>query len=268
MGRLASKVEPVAQVSNQPAATALKSAPFQLRAGNATLMVLRLLDPSRADFAELLAEKVGQAPGFFRDAPLVLDLEALARWPAPPEVDFAAIREAVAAAGLACVGVQNGTPHLHESARKAGLAIFPMVRASKVNAAREPEPVAATPPPEPARPAALKVIRPKTRVVTEPVRSGQQIYATDADLIVLSTVNAGGEVLADGHVHVYGALRGKAIAGAAGDREARLYCQKFDPELVSIAGLFLIADQIDAGLVGQRVMVRVADGALAIDKLP
>jgi len=262
----------VAQVSNQPVATALKSAPFQLRAGNATLMVLRLLDPSRADFAALLAEKVAQAPGFFRDAPLVLDLEALARWPAPPEVDFAEIRRAAAEAGLACVGVQNGTPQLHEAARKAGLVAFPTVRANnRVNAAREPEPATApvaAPVPEAARAPALKVIRPKTKVVSEPVRSGQQVYASDADLIVLSTVNAGAEVLADGHVHVYGALRGKAIAGAAGDREARLFCQKFDPELVSIAGLFLIADQIDPSLIGQRVTVRVADGALVIDRLP
>lgn len=263
----------MAQVSNRPVATALKSAPFQLRAGSATLMVLRLLDPSRADFAALLAEKVGQAPGFFRDAPLVLDLEALARWPAPPEVDFAEIRRATAEAGMCCVGVQNGTPQLHEAARKAGLVAFPTVRANnRVNAAREPEPAAATPvaAPEPARPPApaLKVIRPKTRIVSEPVRSGQQVYATDADLIVHGTVNAGAEVLADGHVHVYGALRGKAIAGASGDREARLFCQKFDPELVSIAGLFLIADQIDPTHVGQRVMVRVADGALVIDRLP
>lgn len=258
----------MAQGSNQSAATALKSAPFQLRAGSATLMVLRLLDPSRADFGALLAEKVAQAPGFYRDAPLVLDLEALARWPAPPEVDFAAIRQAAGEAGFACVGVQNGTPQLNEAARRAGLVAFPAARASaRANAAREPEPAPASPP-EPARPTALKVIRPKTKVVTEPVRSGQQVYATDADLIVHATVNAGGEVLADGHVHVYGALRGKAIAGAAGDREARLYCQKFDPELVSIAGLFLIADQIDPQLVGQRVVVRVADGALAIDRLP
>ena len=104
-------------------------------------------------------------------------------------------------------------------------------------------------------------------MVTEPVRSGQQVYARDGDLIVLGTVNAGGEVLADGNVHIYGALRGKAIAGAAGDKDARLFCQRFDPELVSIAGLFRVADQIESDLIGQRVGVRIAGDALVFDRL-
>ncbi|MGE0714863.1 MAG: hypothetical protein AB7P02_05425, partial [Alphaproteobacteria bacterium] len=82
----------MAQASNQPAASALKSAPFQLRGGSATVMVLRLVDPARSDFAEQIVEKIGQAPGFYRDAPVIIDLEILARWPAPPAVDFAGIR--------------------------------------------------------------------------------------------------------------------------------------------------------------------------------
>jgi septum site-determining protein MinC len=277
----------LAAASNQPAATELKSAPFQLRGGSAMVMVLRLVDPARSDFGEQLAAKVAQAPDFYRDAPVILDLETLARWPAPPNVDFAALRGAIADAGLVCVGVQNGTPHLTQAARcRAGLAAFPSARpAGRANAAREPEaetaparPAAPPPAPapaaapvarEPAAPAPVvqRVVKGKTRLVTEPVRSGQQIYARDGDLIVMGTVNAGGEVLADGNVHVYGALRGKAIAGASGDREARLFCQRFDPELVSIAGLFRIADQIETDLIGQRVGIRIVDDALVIDRL-
>ncbi|MGE0714295.1 MAG: septum site-determining protein MinC, partial [Alphaproteobacteria bacterium] len=198
-------------------------------------------------------------------------------------------RAALATAGLACVGVQNGTPQLTEAARRAGLAAFPAARATgRTNAAAMPEheaEPAPAPAPAPARPApppraaaasqpapaptpaAPAQPAPRTRIVTEPVRSGQQIYARGGDLIVLGTVNAGGEVLADGNVHIYGALRGKAIAGAAGDRGARLFCQRFDPELVSIAGLFRIADQIEKDLIGQRVGVRVADDALVFDRL-
>ncbi|BBK44623.1 putative septum site-determining protein MinC [Allostella vacuolata] len=249
------------------------------------VMVLRLIDPARADFGQQLAQKVSQAPDFYRDAPVILDLETLARWPAPPNVDFAALGAAIASAGLICVGVQNGTPHLTQAARRAGLAAFPSARpAGRANAAREPdpEPAAAPPPPRAAAPpppprgrcprprtapVVQRVVKGKTRVVSEPVRSGQQIYARDGDLIVLGTVNAGGEVLADGNVHVYGALRGKAIAGASGDREARLFCQRFDPELVSIAGLFRIADQIETDLIGQRVGIRIADDALVFDRL-
>lgn len=274
------RVASLAAASNQPAATELKSAPFQLRGGSAMVMVLRLVDPARADFGQQLAAKVAQAPDFYRDAPVVLDLETLARWPAPPNVDFQALAGAVAEAGLVCVGVQNGTPHLTQAAKRAGLAAFPSARpANRTNAAAEtdsapapaPAPRAAAPAPAPAReappPVVQKVIKGKTRLVTEPVRSGQQIYARDGDLIVMGTVNAGGEVLADGNVHIYGALRGKAIAGASGDREARLFCQRFDPELVSIAGLFRIADQIEADLIGQRVGIRIVDDALVIDRL-
>lgn len=280
------RVGSLAAASNQPAATELKSAPFQLRGGSAMVMVLRLIDPARADFGQQLAAKVAQAPDFYRDAPVILDLETLARWPAPPNVDFAALRAGIADAGLVCVGVQNGTPHLTQAARRAGLAAFPSARpANRPNAAAESEPAPAAPPPPraaaPAPPAAReappareaapaivqKVVKGKTRLVTEPVRSGQQVYARDGDLIVMGTVNAGGEVLADGNVHIYGALRGKAIAGASGDREARLFCQRFDPELVSIAGLFRIADQIETDLIGQRVGIRIVDDALVIDRL-
>ncbi|ROP90545.1 septum site-determining protein MinC [Stella humosa] len=274
----------MAAATNQPAATELKSAPFQLRGGSAMVMVLRLIDPARADFGQQLAGKVAQAPDFYRDAPVILDLETLARWPAPPNVDFQALSAAIADAGLICVGVQNGTPHLTQAARRAGLAAFPSARpAGRTNAAALPDPpaeaartVAPPPPPAAAAPAPAapapapiiqRVVKGKTRVVTEPVRSGQQVYARDGDLIVLGTVNAGGEVLADGNVHVYGALRGKAIAGASGDREARLFCQRFDPELVSIAGLFRIADQIETDLIGQRVGVRIVDDALVFDRL-
>lgn len=253
------------------------------------VMVLRLIDPARADFAQQLAAKVGQAPDFYRDAPVLLDLETLARWPAPPSIDFAALSAAIAAAGLVCVGVQNGTPHLTEAARRAGLAAFPTARtAGRPNAAHEPEPdgerpapparasapapqpAPSQPAPPPTAPAAAPqrvVAKARTRVVTEPIRSGQQVYARDGDLIVLGAVNAGGEILADGNIHVYGALRGKAIAGAAGDKDARLFCQRFDPELVSIAGLFRVADQLESDLIGQRVGVRIADDALVFDRL-
>src|SRR5690606_11491090 len=123
----------------------------------------------------------------------------------------------------------------------------------------------APPPPAPAAPQRV-VAKARTRVVTEPIRSGQQVYARDGDPIVLGAVNAGGEILADGNIHVYGALRGKAIAGAAGDKDARLFCQRFDPELVSIAGLFRVADQLESDLIGQRVGVRIADDALVFDR--
>lgn len=295
------------------AADRLKSPPFQFRGGSLPAMVLRLTDPARPGLEARLAEQVGQAPGFYEGVAVLLDLAELAMHPAPPAVDFAPLKTALERLGLIPIGVQGGTAHLNELARRAGLpALKGATARANVRVAETPKAPAAPAPageapasgpaaageaekaaasaaaadaaaPDrdvardvagegparpPAAPAALKVVRPKTLVVTEPVRSGQQVYARDADLIVCATVNAGAEILADGHIHVYGALRGKALAGVAGDKGARVFCQKFDPELVSIAGHYRIADQIEPALVGGRVMVRVGDDQLAFERLP
>src|SRR5207237_3532700 len=90
------------------------------------------------------------------------------------------------------------------------------------------------PPPSPAKP----------RLITQPVRSGTQIYARGTDLVVTAPVSAGAEIMADGNIHVYAALRGRALAGADGDVEARIFCSRLEAELISIAGRYLVSDQI------------------------
>ena len=87
------------------------------------------------------------------------------------------------------------------------------------------------------------------------MRAGARIYAQGRDVICTATVNPGAELIADGHIHVYGALRGRAIAGASGFEEARIFVQNFDPELVAIAGLYRVREDVDPGLIGQRVQV-------------
>ena len=107
-----------------------------------------------------------------------------------------------------------------------------------------------------------------TRIITEPVRSGQQIYAEGGDLIVGGAGSAGAEVIADGSVHVYGALRGRAIAGARGDPTARIFCRRFEAELVACAGTYAVAEQMaeqmGAGLRGRAVQIRLDNGALRL----
>jgi septum site-determining protein MinC len=104
----------------------------------------------------------------------------------------------------------------------------------------------------------------KTKLITHPVRSGAQIYARGADLVVTSTVGAGAEIIADGHIHVYGALRGRAIAGASGDAEARIFTSRLEAELISVAGRYLVSDNIAPDYLGQPVQVALIDDRLTI----
>ncbi len=106
-----------------------------------------------------------------------------------------------------------------------------------------------------------------TKVIRTPVRSGQQIYAKDGDLVILSHVSAGAEVIADGSIHIYGTLRGRAIAGASGQREARIICHDLQAELISIAGRYWLSDQIESQFWQQRVMLSMTDESLYLETL-
>jgi septum site-determining protein MinC len=106
----------------------------------------------------------------------------------------------------------------------------------------------------------------KSRLITQPVRSGTQIYARDADLVVTAPVSAGAEIMADGNIHVYAALRGRALAGAGGDVEARIFCSRLEAELVSIAGNYLVSDQIPPEYRGLPVQIALVDDRLTIER--
>lgn len=132
-----------------------------------------------------------------------------------------------------------------------------------------PAPVAATPPPPPpprSKPARTPVHQ-LPLVITQPVRSGQVFYARRNDLIVLGSVNSGGQVVADGNIHVYGALRGRAIAGAQGAAEARIFCQKLEAELLAISGIYLVYDDIPAAHVGKAAQISLRGDACVIGPL-
>src|SRR3546814_12832473 len=100
-----------------------------------------------------------------------------------------------------------------------------------------------------------------TRIISDPVRSGQQIYVADGDLVVSTTVSPGAEVVADGCVHIYGALRGRAIAGARGETSARIFCRRFEAALVAIAGVYAVAEQMPGDLPGQPAPVVLVDSS-------
>lgn len=193
--------------------------------------------------------------------PVVLDAEQ--------QCDLKPVLALMRAVGLQPIAALDGP--LAFAARASGLAVLPrdLVSEGSSRAAPAPE-VVQPPPPEPAAPPPPQrdgAGRRPARVITDPIRSGQQIYAEGADLIVMSTVSPGAEVIADGCVHVYGQLRGRAIAGARGDDQARVFCKRMEAELLAVAGIYAVADQMKGALRGQAVQAFLAEGKLRIEKL-
>jgi septum site-determining protein MinC len=152
--------------------------------------------------------------------------------------------------------VKGGNPAHLKAALKAGLVV-----AQDVVLQRQVPPAADVAPAPPAAAVVPPQVGAEAMVVDRPLRSGQQVYARGRDLVVLAMVNPGAEVIADGHVHVYAPLRGKAIAGARGNGDARIFALSMEPELVSIAGIYRTSDvPLPADVSGKPAMVRLASG--------
>ena len=221
-----------------------------------TVMVVRagmLRDPA---FGEELQQQIGRSPRFFLNAPVVLDLK---------DAEGFTTEEAYLDAGdllrrhtLSLVGVQNALPEQLAAAAEAGLASFaPNSTQPSRRAAAPAGSSGAT---------ITQSARPSARLVTEPVRSGTQIYARGTDLVVTAAVSAGAELVADGNIHVYGALRGRALAGASGDIEARIFCSRLEAELVSIAGRYLVSEQLPQEQRGSAVQIALIDEQLTVTR--
>jgi len=225
---------------------------------------IRTLDPGA--ILDELTGRVAAAPHFFRRTAVCLDLIALEKVPEVAEIR--AVIEAVRRAGMLTIGLAGDSEGLEPVAIALDLPIIssfrPRTRAVPVlqtaqpaptTPAAEPEPA---PGPEPASAPARADSSAPALVHSQTVRSGQRIYARNRDLIVNAGVGAGAEVMADGCLHVYGSLRGRAMAGARGEAAARVFCQEFHAELVSIAGVFRVFETIPAELAGMPVQAWLA----------
>jgi len=227
--------------------------PFQIRGSLQTVLSLKLLRPEDPAFVSALVEKVAHAPDFFRNAPLVLDGAAVG---AKPAEHLAEIVARLKDHKVVPVGLQNGSPAWNDAAVALGLAIFG-VGGSSSGAERKP----AAAPDKSKAPGAGLVLR-------QPVRGGQQVVAEDGDLVVMAPVSAGAEVAAAGHIHVYAPLRGRAFAGMNGDEQAMIFCEQLDAELLSIAGIHMVNEEIDSRLLGKRVRAALAGERLKVEPLP
>ncbi len=253
---------------------------FDLKSASLPVVAVLLKTTDAAQFAAELAERVADAPGFFDNDPVLIDL-ALVR-EAEESIDFAAIVAVLREHRTLPVAVRGGNPAQMEAAHAAGLSLAPDApppRAEAPPSQEEPqEPAAETPVQvqEVIREVVheVEVVRevpvagPGTLVVDKPLRSGQQVYARGADLVVLAMVSFGAEVIADGNIHVYAPLRGRAIAGARGNTEARIFSTCMEPQLVSIAGIYRTTETaLPDEVAGRPAQVRLEGEKLFIEPL-
>lgn len=211
---------------------------FRLKGSLFTLTVIQLLHLDVALFAQQLKETVARAPKFFKFAPVVLDLSQLNTQTDFSTLDFGQLITLFREQALIPVGVRGATVEQQLKANLAGLAIL-------MDDKEKSEKNIVTPlktMPSKQKEAPLQLIPSTTKIVTMPVRSGQQVYAKNSDLIVLSSVSHGAEVLADGHIHIYGPLRGRALAGINGNTSARIFCRSLEAELISVAGHYQMSE--------------------------
>ncbi|MCK6262022.1 septum site-determining protein MinC [Vibrio sp. ZSDE26] len=212
-----------------------------LKGSSFTLSVLHLSDSEVTKTVTFLKEKVSQAPAFFTSAPVVINIAKV-----EGDIDFVALKSGIEEIGMIPVGITGSKDkRLQNLATDAGFAVM-----SATNTRQQ----------APAEMAPVKVIR-------TPVRSGQQVYAKDGDLVILSHVSAGAEVIADGSIHIHGTLRGRAIAGASGQKQARIFCNDLQAELISISGNYWLSDKIEETFWQKKVMINMDDDSLKIETL-
>ncbi|MFV0478301.1 MAG: septum site-determining protein MinC [Parahaliea sp.] len=232
----------------------MSNSDFRLKGSTVTVVVLEIHRFCAERFAVQLRERIEQAPGLFQGSPVVISFER-----AVDEAIYRDLNTLLAQcrdAGLRPIAFKGVSDAGESAAQATGLALLatagrePRQRSVSCEAS-EPKTVETTPTGKSSDHGRL------TRTITQPVRSGQQIYAEGGDLIVLSQVSEGAEVLADGNIHIYGALRGRALAGVHGDTRARIFCQQLDAELISVAGHFLLSEDLPENLQRQSAIIEL-----------
>ena len=213
---------------------------FEIKSASLPLLALRLKSADLDQLADELQAQYGEMPDFFEDDAVVLDLSALPEEAADASIDFQRLGELLHERRLRLLAVRGGNAAHSAAATDIGLLLAPDARVQAPPAPAEPVPTAKSPVDAAA---AQNLPAPGALVIDKPLRSGQQVYARGRDLVVMAMVNAGAEVIADGHIHVYAPLRGRAIAGARGWPEARILAREMRPELVSIAGVYRASDE-------------------------
>jgi len=213
------------------------------------------------EILQALEKKRDEAPQLFLNSPLVVDCKAVI--PQTVRLDYAALHLGLRELGFVPVGIRHVNVDITELLIAAGWALLRDSTARQMELKSQAQ--------EGQYDDAIlerdDVLENRTKVIKRPVRSGQQVYSADGDLVVLAHTSAGSEVLADGSVHVYGKLGGRVLAGINGDRSARIFCQFLEPELISIAGQYQLFDDAETSLRGQPAMISLNGDSLEIEPI-
>lgn len=247
------------------ASAARNKAVFEFKSATLPLIAVILKTADLDVLAEALDAQLADSPDFFEQEPVVIDLSLLQDTDEPAEINFSALRALLARHQTQPIAVRGGNDDQNAAARAAGLSLAAMpVTPAPRGPAPQAEPATETP----------QIVREVpvpsngTLVIDKPLRSGQQVYARGGDVIVTAVVSFGAEVIADGNIHVYAPLRGKAIAGARGNTEARIYSTCLEAQLVAIAGIYRTNEvPLPADVLGRSAQIRLDGKKLVIDPI-
>jgi septum site-determining protein MinC len=235
---------------------------LELKSAALTLMALVLKTTDLAQLAEELSQRASAMPGLFDDEPVVVDLSFVRETEEP--IDFDVLVVLLMQHGMRPVAVRGGAAEQMTAALASGLLEAPEGARPALREVPAPEVIERIV--EKTVEVQLQPLPPL--VIDKPLRSGQQVYAQGRDLIVLALVSHGAEVIADGDIHVYAPLRGRAHAGKSGNTAARIYCHCMQAQVLAIAGVLRTTDLgLPDGIVGQSAMVRLAGEQLVVERL-
>jgi septum site-determining protein MinC len=237
----------------------------ELKFGQVGIANLRIRTFDIEALSAEMRDRVVRAPKLFRHAAVILDFSALSVCPSVDGTEQ--LIDSLRQADVHPVAIAYGTPAIEALAEAVGLPILAKFRASYERAETASiAPVEAKPEPAAVAPMTPAATEPGM-IQTQPLRSGQQIYAAGRDLTVCAMVGAGAEAIADGSIHIYGPLRGRALAGASGNSQARIFCREFNAELVAIAGTYKVLEEVPKKLLGKAVQIWLEKDQLRIEEL-
>lgn len=240
----------------------------EVKFGQVGIANLRVQSLDIAALCDEMRDRVSRAPKLFQNTAIILDFSALSLCPSLDITEQ--LIDGLRHTGVHPVAIAYGTPAIEQLANQVGLPLLAKFRSSyeRENSAEMP-PTPQAQAPVAVEPAVVTVAAPQEpgMLQTQPLRSGQQVYAANRDLTVCAMVGAGAEAIADGSIHIYGPLRGRALAGASGNTQARIFCREFNAELVAIAGTYRVLDEVPKKLLGKAVQIWLEKDQLRIEEL-
>jgi septum site-determining protein MinC len=229
---------------------------LEFKSGSFSIPILILFTDNLEAIGQQLQEKVELAPEFFKNSPLIFDVQELNK--KELLIDISALVDVIRQSGLLPTGIRGGNAQQNKEALELLIPVY----SAHVGTSTHNE----TPKPKTTVPEPVAEANNGTLLITRPVRSGQRIYAA-GDLVVLAPVSAGAEIMAEGNIHVYNSLRGRALAGVQGNTDARIFCSDLQAELISIAGNYKISEDISRTVGKKSVQVYLQGHTLIIQDI-